>query len=104
MDEPRVRNKELGVELVQALKSMPEVLRESLQGIGRPDDSAQANDKLNAIAGFKFEQSLPVIKDSDYDFERHVREFQSILDCHSFGRRGSVLMTNLPSSGIPSRA
>ena len=87
-DESGVSNKELGVELVQALKSMPEVLRESLQGIARPDDTAQANDKLNAIAGFKFEQSLPVIEDSDYDFERHVREFQSVLDCYSFGRRG----------------
>ena len=83
------------------------MLKESLQGIGRPDDTAQATDKLNAIAGFKFEQSLPVIRDSDYDFERHVREFQSILDCHSFGRRGirpydqlTVFRKTLPSGSV----
>ena len=61
VDEPGVSSKELGVELVQALRSMPEVLKESLQGFGRPeerpDDTAQATDKLNAIAGFKFEFS-----------------------------------------------
>merc|ERR1712242_297076 len=58
-------------------------------------------------AGFKFEQSLPVIKDSDYDFERRVREFQSILDCHSFGRRGirpydqlTLFRKTLPSGSV----
>ena len=78
-------SRELGVELVQAHKSVPEVLRESLQGISRPDDAAQATDKLNAIAGFKFEQSLPVIKDSDYDFEWHVREFPVYSSLSQFG-------------------
>merc|ERR1712039_469663 len=31
---------------------------------------------------------LPVIKDTDTDLDRHIREFQSILDCHTMGRGG----------------
>eukprot|EP00969_Alexandrium_andersonii_P199714 8821164-Alexandrium_andersonii.AAC.1 len=31
---------------------------------------------------------MPVIKDSDPDVDKHRRNFQSIIDCHSFGRRG----------------
>ena len=44
--------------------------------------------KTNAIAGFEFKQNLPVIKDTGPDLDRHIREFQSILDCHTFGKRG----------------
>ena len=106
-----VSGQDIGAELVQALRSMPEVFKESLQSsihmASRSDDAAVASDKLNAIAGFKFEQSLPVIKDTDYDFDRHVREFQSILDCHTFGRRGirpydqlTVFRKTLPSGSV----
>ena len=45
-------------------------------------------DTMNAIAGFEFKQCLPVIKDVDTDLDRHIREFQSLLDCHTFGKRG----------------
>ena len=83
-------------------------LRETLVGAAQPpDDRAVATDRLNAIAGFEFKQSLPVIKDSDFDFERHVREFQSILDCHTFGRRGirpydqlTVFRKTLPAGSV----
>ena len=44
-------------------------------------------DKVNALAGLEFKQKLPVIKDSEKDLDAHLREFQSILDMHSFGRR-----------------
>eukprot|EP00969_Alexandrium_andersonii_P207667 9174324-Alexandrium_andersonii.AAC.1 len=50
--------------------------------------SGTADDRLNALAGIKFEQTMPVIKDSDPDFDKHWRNFQSIIDCHAFGRRG----------------
>ena len=40
------------------------------------------------ISGFEFKQSLPVIKDNDLDLDRHLREFESLIDCHSFGKRG----------------
>ena len=83
-------------------------LRETLVGAAQPpEDRAVATDRLNAIAGFEFKQSLPVIKDSDFDFERHVREFQSILDCHTFGRRGirpydqlTVFRKTLPAGSV----
>jgi len=29
-----------------------------------------------------------VIKDSDTDLDRHIREYQSILDCHTIGKKG----------------
>ena len=44
-------------------------------------------DKVNALAGLEFKQKLRVIKDSEKDLDAHLREFQSILDMHSFGRR-----------------
>ena len=37
------------------------------------DDRTIATDRMNAIAGFEFKQSLPIIKDSDPDLERHTR-------------------------------
>ena len=55
---------------------------------GLATSEARVNDKLNAITGLEFKQSLPVIKDSNPDFEKHWRHFQSLLDCHSFGRQG----------------
>ncbi len=44
--------------------------------------------KLDALTGLEFKQQLPLLKDADTDFDRHWREVQSIVDCHSFGRRG----------------
>ena len=45
-------------------------------------------DKMNAISGFEIKQNLPVIKDTDLDLDRHLSEFHSLIDCHSFGKRG----------------
>ena len=45
-------------------------------------------DKRNAISGFEVKQNLPVIKDDGLDLERHLREFHSLIDCHTFGKRG----------------
>ena len=39
------------------------------------DDRAVATDRMNAIAGFEFKQSLPIIKESDPHMERHVKTY-----------------------------
>ena len=46
---------------------------------GLATSEARVNDKLNAITGLEFKQSLPVIKDSNPDFEKHWRHFQRRL-------------------------
>ena len=38
------------------------------------------------LAGIKFEQALPILRDSDTDFDRHWRKFESIIDCHCVSR------------------
>ena len=43
-----------------------------------------------SIAGLEFKQQLPVIQDSDLDFDRHLREFRSIVDCYSLTRQSGV--------------
>ncbi len=53
---------------------------------GQGDDE-RFTDKVNALAGLEFKQKLPAIKDSDKDLDAHLREFQSILYIHTFGRR-----------------
>ena len=40
----------------------------------------------SGIAGLEFKQNLQVLKDTETDFERHYRHFQSIVDCHSVSR------------------
>ena len=52
---------------------------------GRSDD-ARMEDKVNAIAGIKFEKKLPVIKDTDLNLDRHLREFDNVLRLHAHGR------------------
>ena len=86
-----------GKELLAVLEGLQEVLG------ARESRDSRTGDRLNAIAGFEFKQHLPVIKDSDCDFERHIREFQLILDCHSFGRRGIRPIDQLTVSGRRSR-
>ena len=74
-------------------------------------DEARADDKLNALTGIKFDQTLPVLKDSDVDFSRHWRNFKSIMDCHAYGRRGvrpldmlTVFRKTLPVGSVRLRA
>ena len=55
---------------------------------GGPEDSSRETDKVNALARLEFRQQLPQLNDSDVDFDKHWMQFQSILDCHSFGRKG----------------
>ena len=52
------------------------------------DEEARWNDKVNALAGLEFKAKIPIIKDSNKDLDSHLREFQSVLDMHSYGRKG----------------
>ena len=55
---------------------------------GRNDDEkGRTDDKCNAIIGLKFDQTIPVLKDNDVDFEAHWLNFTSIMEMHSFGRK-----------------
>ena len=42
------------------------------------------------LAGLEYKQSLPVIKDSDLDFDKHLRDFKGIIDCYALTRKDSV--------------
>ena len=42
------------------------------------------------MAGLEFKQALPVIKDSDLDFDKHMREFRSIVDCYAVNKSQGV--------------
>jgi hypothetical protein len=42
------------------------------------------------LAGLEFKQALPVIKDSDLDFDRPMREFRSIVDCYAMNKSQGV--------------
>ena len=55
---------------------------------GGGEDSYQQSDQIQALAGLEFKYNLPVIKDTDMDLERHIREYQSVLDCHATNKKG----------------
>ena len=79
-------------QLQESIRSGQEQLAEALASISGPRDRGdpspeRGRDNINALVGFKFEQALPRLKDSDTDFESHWLEFQSIMDCHAHGRR-----------------
>jgi hypothetical protein len=42
------------------------------------------------LAGLEFKQALPVINDSDLDFDRHMRELRSIVDCYAMKKSQGV--------------
>ena len=42
------------------------------------------------LAGLEFKQTLPVIKDSDLDLDRHLREFRGIVVCYALSRKEGI--------------
>ena len=77
------------MEMVKALKEVTETNRALIQQPrASPQESAEPVERVGAITGLEYKQNLPVIKDTDTNLERHVREFQSILDCHTVGKKG----------------
>ena len=82
--------------MIKILKEVSQSQERLARGDMRPEsnrvlsevDRGSAPEKISAIAGLEFKQNLPVIKDTDPDLEGHLREFQSIIDCHALGRQG----------------
>ena len=79
--------------LSSAMAELTEQLDKGGESKNRDDD------KCNASIGLKFDQSLPVLKDSDVDFETHWLNFTSIMEMLSFGRRGVRPMDRLVAFG-----
>ena len=81
------------LEMVKTLQEIQKALQSTPRGSGRlghlvEEDPKDRLESIHSIAGLEFKQSLPVIKDTDTDLDRHIREYQSILDCHTIGKKG----------------
>ena len=79
------------LEMVKTLQEIQKALQtpRDTGRLGRLDEEEvkERHDSAYSIAGLEFKQSLPAIKDSDTDLDRHIREYQSILDCHTIGKK-----------------
>ena len=81
------------LEMVKTLQEIQRALQTTPRDSGLLDrldeeDLRDRHENVHSIAGLEFKQNLPVIKDTDTDLDRHIREYQSILDCHTIGRKG----------------
>ncbi len=47
------------------------------------------------LASLEFKQSSPVIKDSDFEFDKHLRQFRAIVDCYALTRQEGVRFYDL---------
>jgi len=87
-DRARIKDEEMIRVLREVSRNQELLARMSAQHESAPrvteGDDAAATDKVNSIAGFGFKQSLPVIKDTDPDLDRRIRECQSIINCRAF--------------------
>ena len=70
-------------EIVKTLQEMSEMNRTLLRKQQDPPPAAPRpseaewgeRDRVNSIAGLEVKHNLPVIKDTDMDLERHIREY-----------------------------
>ncbi len=46
--------------------------------------------RSSPLAGLEFKQALPIIKDSDLDLQRRMREFRAIIDRRALARQAGV--------------
>ena len=82
---------------IQILEMMND-FREQMKAPASAGPRGMTADEISAItqrggsplAGLEFKQTLPVIKDSDLDFERHLREFRGIVDCYAMNRKEGI--------------
>ena len=77
---------QIQLKMIETLDKMNERSEASL--VSKDVNEAKYTDKANALVGIKFEQTLPIIKDSDPDFDTHWRRYYSAIQAHSFGRQG----------------
>jgi hypothetical protein len=80
-------------EIVKTLQEIQKAFQATPRGPTRlglltEEDLKEQHESIHSIAGLEFKQNLPVIKDTDTDLDRHIREYQSILDCHTIGKKG----------------
>ncbi len=67
------------------LNSPPKILRSVEEGhqdapLRNEEIAALVANRGSPLAGLECKPSLPVIQDSDLDFERHLRELTAIVD------------------------
>ena len=76
----------------EGLRASQELLKSFLQTESRKGSTREAQDeggRVCALVGAEFLLTVPILKDSDPDFESHWRRFQAIFDCH-VNHRGRV--------------
>ena len=78
--------------MCDSIKVPPSPLKngQSATALGSDEVAALMQRQGSPLAGLEFKQTLPVIKDSDLDFDRHLREFRSIVDCYALSRKEGI--------------
>ena len=75
-------------QMVTAIAQQQELMNKLLED-RTPDQASSTHlDRTNALVGIKFETHVPILKDSDPDFDEHWNNFQNLIDCHAWGRKG----------------
>ena len=80
-------------EMLELVGDVRNDMRHHSQDVSRgpspADLAALTASRGSPLAGLEFKQSLPVIRDSDLDLEKHLREFRGIVDCYALtGNQG----------------
>ena len=77
---------EVNLQILELMKDFRESRKTSPSPAGAKSMTADEIAALvqrggSPLAGLDFKQTLPTIKDSDLDLDRHLREFRGIVDC-----------------------
>ena len=76
------------MEMIKVLRDVTETNKVLAQQPRPAAEPPEAAERVSAISGLEYKQNLPIIKDLDTNLDKHIREFQSILDCHTLGKKG----------------
>ena len=82
-------------ELIKNVRDSIKAPSSPLKNVGSDEIAALVQRQGSPLAGLEFKQTLPVIKDSDLDFDRHLREFRSIVDCYALSRKEGIRQYDL---------
>ena len=91
---------EVNLQILELMKDFRESMKISPSPAGVKSMTADEIAALvqrggSPLAGLEFKQTWPMIKVSDLDFDKHLREFRGIVDCYA----GFVRTTCWLSSG-----
>ena len=85
---------EVNIQILEMMKDFREQMKAPAsagpRGMTADEISAITQRGGSPLAGLEFKQTLPVIKDSDLDFDRHMREFRGIVDCYAMNRKEGI--------------